>query len=233
MLHRVAAHLRPAPTGGAAGGGGGAAPSLYPAATTPATPRGRPKLTYHVTVHVDGRDDQQQEGRRVMVQPRESVDYLKARLTAQLALPEGRCQRLALASAPDAELLSRTEGGPESSLADLGVAEHCQLNVSLREPPATPAPPLPPGASATTPRVVRTAAEANACVKREGICIFELASVSDALAAPAGEWRHRAANLGAEVFGSALAMAKTPVGVDDPSRVLKPHNDGANPYGCV
>jgi len=225
MLHRVAAHLRPAPTGGAA-------PSLYPAATTPATPRGRPKLTYHVTVHVDGRDDQQ-EGRRVMVQPRESVDYLKARLTAQLGLPEGQCQRLALASAPDTELLSRTEGGPDSSLADLGVTEHCQLNVSLREPPAIPAPPLPPGASATTPRVVRTAAEANACVKREGICIFELASVSEALAAPPGEWRHRAGNLGAEVFGSALAMAKTPVGVDDPSRVLKPHNDGANPYGCV
>ena len=26
-------------------------------------------------------------------------------------------------------------------------------------------------------------------------------------------------------------MSKVPVGVDDPPRIVKPHNDGANPYG--
>lgn len=81
------------------------------------------------------------------------------------------------------------------------------------------------------PRVVHTAAEAHACVKQDGICILQLATEAEALVAPPGEWRHRAGALAAEIFGDALTMAKVPVGVDDPSRVLKPHNDGGNPYG--
>ena len=69
--------------------------------------------------------------------------------------------------------------------------------------------------------MVYSAPEANECVKREGICILQLATVDEALAAPPGEWRRRAGSLAGEIFGEALAMAKTPVGVDDPSRVLK------------
>ena len=62
-----------------------------------------------------------------------------------------------------------------------------------------------------------------AAVLRHGVCIWRLAPEETT------ELRTTVATLASRMFGEHLAMAKAPVLVDDPSRIVKPHNDGASP----
>lgn len=188
---------------------------------------------------------------KTMAQPLESLDYLKARLSAQLGeAPEALS--LSLAHAPAAEL----QGDTMDTLWELGLRPNTTLLVSVRSPAVktTTSKRLPAGAFASAPQIVRSAAEASELVKRDGVCIFDLGMDRATFLCP-GTCRERAAGLAKEVFGDAVEMVKPPVGVDDGATrggsgtrpvdapehddssnyrgcaILKPHNDGANPYG--
>jgi hypothetical protein len=149
---------------------------------------------------------------RVMVHPRCSVPALLARLGA----PPGAVlehKGVVLAHDPLGHLPSTlTEGA-----------------VLQLRPPCTDGIPVPeqrlPGCSVLPPRLVKSPEEAFAVVQRDGICILQLPDSDLA------NVRLASAQLPARIFGDTLAMTKAPVGVDDPSRLVKPHNDGANPYG--
>ena len=197
MLARLSQHLR---------GGGSVVAAAIDEEVRLGARRPHPRETpgskpFTITVRAPERSAYQ-----TMAQPLESIDYLRARLATQLGeRPEALSLRLT--SAPSVELV----GGAMETLWQLGVRGDSDIVVQLRGGPP-PSAPLPPGATASPPRVVRTAVEARDAVKRDGICIFELGMGRDAEDA---EYRERAAGLAAEVFGDALDMVKAPVGVDD------------------
>lgn len=219
MLQRVSAHVAPAS-------------ALYPPPTRSERPQSQAS-TYTVNVFQldpgSGATDHR-VARTVVAVGTESFSYFKARVAAQCGVPV-ELQRLELLGSPPIGRSTLIDADDSTAVAELGLLRHTSLLLTVLPEPLAPTPPPPPGAPQTAPRVVTRLEEARDCVKRDGVCILELAAPGDAAAAPPGEWRRRAGMLASQIFGSALAMVKAPVGVDDPSRVLKPHNDGANPYG--
>ena len=117
------------------------------------------------------------------------------------------------------ELHDEEELVRELAAAGGGIADGAELR--LEDRPAVVEPP--PAGCVEPPLVVSTAAEARAAVVRQGVCIWRLAPEETT------ELRTTVATLANRMFGEHLAMAKAPVLVDDPSRIVKPHNDGASP----
>ena len=149
---------------------------------------------------------------QVAAHPDEPLGYLKARACASNTALPGPGQ-LQFSSSLNEEL----------TLAEHGIADGAELRLEDR-PAAVEQPPRPPPAGCVEPPlVVSTAAEARAAVVRHGVCIWRLAPEETT------ELRTTVATLASRMFGEHLAMAKAPVLVDDPSRIVKPHNDGASP----
>lgn len=145
---------------------------------------------------------------QVAAHPDEPLGYLKARACASnIALPgPGQLQ---FSSSLDEEL----------TLSEHGIGDGAELRLEDRPAAAEP----PPAGCVEPPLVVSTADEARAAVLRHGVCIWRLAPEETT------ELRTTVATLASRMFGEHLAMAKAPVLVDDPSRIVKPHNDGASP----